>query len=128
MSGYSMYGTNDIVGARKFYDPLMEKLGAWRNSWSTDARAFYATASGAPFFAVGQPYDGAPATIGNGAMIAFSAPTRALVDQLHAQALALGGTDEGAPGLRGEDPNGFYGAYFRDPDGNKLCIYRVGPP
>ena len=59
-------------------------------------------------------------------MIALLADSRAQVQQLHAKALALGGADEGAPGLRGDDSNGFYGAYFRDLDGNKLCVFRIG--
>ena len=60
-------------------------------------------------------------------MVAFAAGSRANVDKLHAKALALGGTDEGAPGLRGPEEYGFYGAYFRDLDGNKLCAFHVGP-
>ncbi|WP_422396671.1 hypothetical protein [Sphingomonas ginsenosidivorax] len=54
--------------------------------------------------------------------------TRGDVDAIHAKALELGGTDEGAPGIRGDDPDGFYGAYFRDLDGNKLTVFRFGPP
>jgi predicted lactoylglutathione lyase len=64
--------------------------------------------------------------VGNGTMVALSADTTEVVRQVHETALRLGGSDEGAPGWRGE-PGGFYGAYFRDLDGNKLCVYRVGP-
>ena len=65
---------------------------------------------------------------GNGNMVAIVVKERAQVDALHAKALALGGTDEGAPGVRGkEGPQAFYGAYFRDLDGNKLCAFRIGP-
>jgi predicted lactoylglutathione lyase len=77
---------------------------------------------------VGPAYDGQPATAGNGTMIALVLDTRAKVDAMHAAALAAGAADEGAPGVRGEEgPQAFYGAYFRDPDGNKLCAFRVGP-
>jgi predicted lactoylglutathione lyase len=60
-------------------------------------------------------------------MVALIAPTRAVVDEVHATALALGAADEGAPGIRGGDASDFYGAYFRDLDGNKICVYRSGP-
>ena len=88
---------------------------------------FASAASPMPMLSVTEPHDGAPASAGNGSMLALAVPTRAGIDALHAKALELGGTDEGAPGVRGDDPNGFYGAYFRDPDGNKICIFRVGP-
>jgi predicted lactoylglutathione lyase len=79
-------------------------------------------------FAIGAPYDGKPATAGNGAMMALALDTRAKVDALYAAAIAAGGADEGAPGVRGEEgPQAFYGAYFRDLDGNKFCAFRVGP-
>ena len=57
----------------------------------------------------------------------IKAASRDVIDAVHARALALGGSDEGPPGVRGDDPDGFYGAYFRDPDGNKICVYRYGP-
>ena len=71
-----------------------------------------------------KPYNGQPATVGNGVMVALEATDRAQVDRLHRLALSLGGTDEGAPGPRGE--GGFYAAYFRDPDGNKLNAFVMG--
>ncbi len=81
-----------------------------------------------PMFAIGAPYDGKPASAGNGAMMALALDTRAKVDAVHAAAIAAGGADEGAPGVRGEEgPQAFYGAYFRDLDGNKFCAFRVGP-
>ena len=70
-----------------------------------------------------KPYDGKPATGGNGTMVALTAKSREIVDAVHAAALAAGGADEGAPGLRGDT---FYGAYFRDLDGNKLCVFHYG--
>jgi catechol 2,3-dioxygenase-like lactoylglutathione lyase family enzyme len=75
-----------------------------------------------PLFLIGLPYDQAPASIGNGQMIALLAADRGMVDRAYAAALAAGGSDEGAPGLRPHYHPDYYGAYFRDPDGNKLCI------
>ena len=76
---------------------------------------------------IGRPNDGAPASPGNGQMIALLAPSRATVDACHAAAVANGGLDEGAPGLRPQYHPNYYGADFRDPDGNKLCVCRHEP-
>ncbi|SEN49706.1 hypothetical protein SAMN05216228_10052 [Rhizobium tibeticum] len=78
-------------------------------------------------FGVIKPFDGQPATVGNGGMVAFEARSRAQVKEVHAAALALGGQDEGAPGPRGENGADPYCAYFRDPEGNKFLVYRAGP-
>ena len=75
---------------------------------------------------IGKPYDGAAATAGNGTMVALAADSREQVDQVYAKAIELGGADEGAAGTRGPEEMGFYGAYFRDLDGNKLCAFNVG--
>jgi predicted lactoylglutathione lyase len=75
-----------------------------------------------PLFIIGAPYDGNSASVGNGQMIALLAPTRAAVDGAYALALENGGSCEGAPGLRLEYHPDYYGAYFRDTDGNKLCV------
>ena len=69
-----------------------------------------------------RPFDGQAASAGNGTMTAFQAASRDIVDKAHAYALAQGGTDEGTPGLRPQYHPNYYGAYFRDPDGNKLCV------
>ncbi|MFZ4382678.1 MAG: VOC family protein [Sandarakinorhabdus sp.] len=93
-----------------------------------DGAVVWGTGWTAPMLGTGPAYDGQAATAGNGTMIAIVLDSRAKVDTMHAAALAAGGLDEGAPGVRGEEgPLAFYGAYFRDPDGNKLCAYRVGP-
>ena len=127
MIGYTMVGTNDLPRAIAFYDAVFKAIGVgqlmpmsrgmgWGPNWNV------------PLFAVTKPHDEQPATPGNGTMIALTVDTRAKVDALHAAAMAAGGTDEGAPGLRGEEgPQAFYGAYFRDLDGNKICAYRMGP-
>jgi catechol 2,3-dioxygenase-like lactoylglutathione lyase family enzyme len=128
MIGYCMLGTNDVARARAFYDPLIALLGASVLApYTSDKRVFYTAGAGQPMFSITTPHDGKPATAGNGTMVALPAATRATVDAVHATALALGGKDEGAPGIRGPNPDGFYGAYFRDPDGNKLCVFRIGP-
>jgi predicted lactoylglutathione lyase len=83
---------------------------------------------GKPGLAVCKPYDGSSATAGNGNMTSIVCDSRAKVDALHARAMELGGRCEGPPGLRGDEgPQAFYGAYFRDPDGNKLAAFRIGP-
>ncbi|MCI3135420.1 VOC family protein [Phenylobacterium aquaticum] len=127
MIGYVMLGSNDLDRARTFYDPLLAHLGMAANGYTSESRVWYSAGPSPPMLVITKTWDGAPASVGNGSMLALGAPTRALVDQIHAQALALGGADEGAPGIRGDDPDGFYGAYFRDLDGNKLCVFRAGP-
>ena len=88
----------------------------------------YGTSMMEPALAITRPWDGGKASVGNGVMVAIACHRRDRVDAFHAKALELGATDEGAPGLRTpEGPRGFYGAYFRDPDGNKLCAFAVGP-
>ena len=124
MIGYTMLGTNDPARAKAFYDPLMGLLGAKPNAvWSSDNSTFYMAAPGAPMLVVGKPYDKAPASAGNGTMVALTAPTREAIDEVYAMAMATGATDEGAPGLRGDT---YYGAYFRDADGNKICVFKLG--
>lgn len=129
MIGYTVLGTNDSAKALAFYDALLGVIGGRRLMTIPDARGFtlYGAGRDKPMLAVTRPYDGGAASAGNGTMVALSADTRAQVDALHAKALELGAADEGAPGLRGGvGGQEFYGAYFRDPDGNKLCAYRVG--
>ena len=125
MIGYVTLGTNDLARASEFYDTLLAKLGAKRFS-SSERHIYWGKRPGAALLAVTKPYDGEPATVGNGTMVALGVRTREAVDELHRQALSMGASDEGAPGPRGGD---FYGAYFRDLDGNKLCVftYLVAP-
>ena len=122
MIGYVTLGSNDFEKAKTFYDAVLGELGAKR-TWTMDRIQFYGSAERGPMVAICRPYDEKPATPGNGTMTSLAAPSRELVDKTHAKALAAGGTDEGAPGLRGET---FYGAYFRDLDGNKLCVFNMG--
>jgi catechol 2,3-dioxygenase-like lactoylglutathione lyase family enzyme len=131
MIGYVTLGTDDLDRSRAFYDALLGELGAKRiMEFGEEAGGFtlWGVSWDKPGIAVTRPYNREPASAGNGNMTALVVDSRAKVDALHAKALSLGGTDEGAPGLRGDEgPQAFYGAYFRDPDGNKFCVFRVGP-
>lgn len=125
MLSVARYGTRDIERAKMFYDKITELLGAKLVFARPDLIAYRGAEGG--MFLVGVPLAG-EATVGNGTQMGFGAPSRAVVDAVHAKALELGGKCEGPPGIRGSDPNGFYGAYFRDLDGNKLLVSRFGPP
>lgn len=121
MLSHITLGTNDFDRALKFYDSALAPLGIKRTS--TEAEYGYAMyKQGDTTFTVFicRPFDGNPATHGNGTHVAFAAPNRAAVDAFHAAALAQGGKDEGAPGPRPHYHEYYYGAYVRDPDGNKL--------
>lgn len=122
MIGYTTVGTNDLERAAKFYDALLGEFGAARGM-ELDRFILWATAPNAPMFAIAKPYDGKAATVGNGVMIALAARSREHVDRIYKKALELGGTDEGAPGVRGGT---FYAGYFRDLDGNKLNAFFMG--
>ena len=119
------FGTRDLDRAKVFYDEIAALLGATR-IYDRPNLAGYRGAGGG-IFLVGLPFAG-DASPGNGTQLGFEAPSRAVVEAVHAKALELGGSCEGAPGIRGDDPNGYYGAYFRDPDGNKMTVFRFGPP
>ena len=110
-------GANDIARARAFYDPLMALLGL--RVISADGRAAnYGT--GDVQFSVETPVDGRPASAGNGVHVAFQARDRAMVQAFYETGLAHGGIDDGAPGVRPEYDANYYGAFVRDPDGNKV--------
>jgi predicted lactoylglutathione lyase len=120
MIGYVTLGTNDIERAAAFYDALLKELGAGR-FMEMDGFVAWAVSPETPALAVIRPADGKSATVGNGVMVALMVDSPAKVDAVHKHALELGGTDEGAPGPRGD--GGFYGGYFRDLDGNKLNAF-----
>ena len=119
MIGYVTLGTNDLARAARFYDAMAAELGVGR-MMETDRYIAWGKPGGGAGIGLTSPYDGKPATVGNGVMVAFEAQDRAQVERIHRLALSLGGQDEGAPGPRGE---GFYAAYFRDLDGNKLNAF-----
>jgi len=122
MIGYTTVGTNQMPAALAFYDELFKAVGVQRLIDFGERGVAWGVSWDKPSFAVLRPYDGQPATVGNGSMVALTFGTREAVDALHARAMALGGADEGAPGLR---EGNFYAAYFRDLDGNKLCAYAI---
>lgn len=117
-------GIADYDRALAFYSVLLGELGLQRRFAERDKgwAGWQTPGVARPLFLIGRPFDGRPADAGNGQMIALIAPDRATVDRCHALALSLGGRDEGAPGLRPKYHADYYGAYFRDPDGNKLCV------
>ena len=121
MIGYATLGTNDIDRAAAFYDALFAESGVGR-LMEDDRMVGWGNGFDKPVVAVIKPYDGNAATVGNGMMIALAAEKPEQVDALHAKAIELGATDEGAPGPRG---TGFYGGYFRDLDGNKLNFFCI---
>ena len=123
MIGYVTVGTNDLPRAAKFYDAIAAEMGTGR-MMEFDSFIAWGTPGGGAGIAATAPFDGQPATVGNGVMVALEAVDQAQVGRLHAIALAQGGSDEGAPGPRGE--GGFYAGYFRDPDGNKLAAFVMG--
>jgi catechol 2,3-dioxygenase-like lactoylglutathione lyase family enzyme len=124
MFSHTHIGTNDFPRAFAFYAALMPSLGCeLRFSDATRAWAGWKPdAADRPLFLLGAPLDGQPASAGNGQMIAFLAASRAAVKNCYAIAIANGATDEGAPGLRPHYHPDYFGAYFRDLDGNKICI------
>jgi predicted lactoylglutathione lyase len=121
MIGYVTLGTNDIERAKGFYDRLFGVIGAKR-SMEAETMCMWSSGPG-PGVCVIKPFDGKKASVGNGVMVALAVDSRAKVDAIHKKALELGGTDEGAPGLRGGN---FYAGYFRDLDGNKLNAFVTG--
>jgi catechol 2,3-dioxygenase-like lactoylglutathione lyase family enzyme len=119
MIGYVTLGTNDRSRSAPFYDAITAEMGVKRMMENEQFIA-WGTPDGGAGIGLTTPFDGNAATVGNGVMVAFAARDRAQVDRLHEIALANGGSDEGAPGERW---SGFYAAYFRDPDGNKLNAF-----
>ena len=119
MLGYVTFGTNDLARAAKFYDAIAAELGVARMMENEQFIAWGAPGGGAGI-GLTKPFDGKPATVGNGVMAALAAKDRAQVDRIYQLAMSLGAQDEGAPGERWP---GFYVAYFRDPDGNKLNAF-----
>ncbi len=120
MFSHLTIGTHDLERAIAFYDAVLKPLGIHRVPSKFATWAAWQRPGEAVKLWVGKPVNGLPASWGNGWMAAFTAPSRAAVDAAHAAAMAGGGYDEGAPGLRPHFAPDYYGAYVRDPDGNKL--------
>jgi predicted lactoylglutathione lyase len=119
MIGYVTLGTRDLARGARFYDAIAKELGVGRMMESERFVAWGKPGGGAGL-GLTLPYDGNAASVGNGVMVALEARDKEQVDRIHKLALSLGGSDEGPPGQRSE---GFYAAYFRDLDGNKLNAY-----
>jgi predicted lactoylglutathione lyase len=124
MIGYVTVGTNDLAKAATFYDELFAVMGGKRFmefetfiAWAVDPEK--------PGLAATKPFDGKPATVGNGGMVAFAVDSKEMVHRVYDTAIALGAKDEGPAGPRGDT---FYAGYFRDLDGNKLNVFWATQP
>ena len=123
MFSHLTLGTHDLARAKTFYDAVLATIGVEPRFHEPEQGwlGYQTPGSGRPLLVLMTPFDGTPATVGNGTMTAFLASTRAQVDAFHAAALSEGGRDEGRPGLRPRYHPYYYGAYVRDPDGHKLA-------
>ncbi len=122
MIGYVTLGSNDLQGSAKFYDELLAVLGAKR-TMEMDTFIAWGADPASPMISIIKPFDGEPATVGNGVMVSLLASSKEQVNEVYNKAMALGAKDEGAPGDRGGN---FYAGYFRDLDGNKLNAFFMG--
>jgi catechol 2,3-dioxygenase-like lactoylglutathione lyase family enzyme len=127
MIGYVTLGTDDLDRARAYFAELLGSIGGKEMMRIDDDTGFtmYGTGMDRPGIVVLKPFDGAAADPGNGNMIAIPFTSTDKVDAFHARALELGGSEEGAPGYRGDPAHGYYFAYFRDPDGHKFAAFNV---
>lgn len=123
MIGYATIGVNDIEKAKKWYCDLFADQNA-KVMFENERISFIGSRPDRPMIAICTPWNKEAPDPGNGNMVAFPAGEKATVDALYEKALSLGATDEGGPGQR--IPDRFYGAYVRDPDGNKLCFFVFG--
>ncbi|HEY5046811.1 MAG TPA: VOC family protein [Rhizomicrobium sp.] len=127
MIGYITIGAQDSEKSGAFYDAVLGAIGNERKFGDGSWIGYGAKGSDAHNLYVCPPHDKKPATGGNGMMIAFSAPSKDAVKAAYDAGLKAGGSDEGAPGPRPEDSKDFFGAYLRDPTGNKICVFAKGP-
>jgi len=123
MISYVTLGTNDFERAENFFDALLGELNI-SQAMKTERMIFWNNDEGGTALSIVKPLDGEAATVGNGVMVALSADSREQVDRAYKVALEQGARDEGPPGLRSQ---GFYVAYFRDPDGNKFNLFCANP-
>lgn len=124
MFSHVFASVSDFQRALRFYDAVMGSLGIERRFCDPEKpwAGWHSPGQTRPFFVICQPFDGQPHQPGNGQMVAFAAASRAAVRATYQRALDNGGICEGPPGLRPHYHEHYYGAYFRDPDGNKLCV------
>lgn len=133
MFSHVTVGTGDLGRAGRFYDAVLGSIGLERRRVEPDggppAAGWWRPGRDMPRFYVYEPFDGRPASAGNGAMVAFKAPSAEAIDAAHMAGLEAGGADEGAPGPRPHYERDYYGAYLRDPDGNKVhLVHRASWP
>ena len=126
MFSHVMIGTHNLMRAIAFYDAVLAPRGIERIPSKYPTWAAWWRPGETSKFWVGRPYNGLPASWGNGGMVAFAAPSRTAVDAAYAAAIAAGGLDEGPPGLRASYAPDYYGAYVRDSDGNKVHFVHRG--
>ena len=130
MFSHICVGCSDLARSAAFYDALLAPLGLARRAVMPDggpvAACWTAPGRALPRFYVYRPFDGRPVSVGNGSMVAFAAASPDAVTAAYSAGLKAGGSDEGAPGPRTRYGAGYYGAYLRDPDGNKLHIVHRG--
>ena len=124
MFSHVFIGIADFERALNFYQPLMQSLGIEQrfNDPTRPWAGWQSSPGPRPLLVIAQPFNGQAPAPGNGSMVALLAASRAQVDRAYELALANGGKCEGPPGLRPHYHEHYYGAYFRDPDGNKLCV------
>lgn len=122
MIAYITLGAGDMIAAERFYSALLTPLGYRLERYHGDLSFLPPGDTRAPDLYIKRPFNGAPASVGNGTMVAFKAASPAQVRSLHAAALDAGGSDDGAPGLRDAYSADFYVGYLRDPNGNKLAL------
>lgn len=123
MIAYTMVGTRNLEKALAFYEPLFSEM-SFEICWKDDSSVSFGKMEDLNFprFFVGYPFDGQLASVGNGVMTAFQFDDPGVVDKLYEIAMNCGGSSEGKPGYRPQYAEGFYAAYVRDPDGNKLAF------
>ena len=126
MIGYVTLGTNNLERAVAFYDELLATIGATR-FLETEQFIAWSRSPEEPGISITKPFDGKPATVGNGVMVAIMLHSTDEVDAFYHKALELGAICEGPAGPRGE-LEGFYAGYFRDLDGNKLNAFYLDMP
>jgi predicted enzyme related to lactoylglutathione lyase len=123
MQFYAVVGSNQLAKAMTFYEQLLAEIG-WKKLFDNPSGGCFFGSIADGWFGVVTPFNGKPASVGNGTMVGFARESQAEVDAFYAKAISLGAKDEGAPGDRG---GGSYFAYFRDLDGNKLCAWTFSP-
>jgi catechol 2,3-dioxygenase-like lactoylglutathione lyase family enzyme len=130
MFSHIMVGANNLEAMTEFYDAVLRPLGLSRDPGQSDESPagliWQHPSKRWPQFAVRRPFNGEPATCGNGVQISFAASSQELVRLAWERALRYGGSDEGSPGIRSQYNEDFYAAYCRDPEGNKLCFVHAG--